>query len=424
MALCLAVRVVLAVCLCAFCVAAQDWISVGVKAGIPLSEPFADRTFTIRVPFSPPPFSESTRTSSGSRSFVVGPTIEVQLPLRFSAEADALYRPLNFKIEQTTPLPGGPTVSTRIDTWEFPLLAKYRLPLPIVRPYLAAGPSFRAIGGLPAQHMSGKGVTVSIGAESIVGHFRITPELQYTHWGADGAYKTLYHAVSRQSQIELLAGLAPEPGVSRTPQIFGGWRKYVSVGVKGGLPFTTAFINDRFGKVTVIDPLVRCGTFSITACLGSTTIVEDYSASHSYLVGPMIEVHISDGFSLESDALYAPLSLATNGAAPGLAGLLLPPSNGTFNSWQFPTQAVYRFRGSFVRPYLEAGPTFRSASSPLGSYLSNTGLTAGLGVQSTAWKLHIAPEVRFVHWGHDATGTPLFYASHRNQAQFLIGLSY
>jgi hypothetical protein len=248
--------------------------------------------------------------------------------------------------------------------------------------------------------------------------------VRYTHWGADGAYNTLYHAVSRQSQIELLAGLAPEPGVSRTPQLFGGWRKYVSVGVKGGLPFTTAFINDGFGRVTLVDPLVRCGNFSNTVCTGVNASVQTYKASRNYLVGPMIEIHISDGFSIESDALYVPLSLATNGAASGLAGLLLPPSIGTFNSWQFPTQAVYRFRGSFARPYLEAGPTFCSTSSPLGSYLSNTGVTAGLGVQSTAWKLHIAPEVRFVHWGHDATGTPLFYASRRNQAQFLIGLSY
>lgn len=181
-------------------------------------------------------------------------------------------------------------------------------------------------------------------------------------------------------------------------------------------------MSDGFGKITY--PPIQCGNFSNTACTGDNATVQTYKASRNYLVGPMIEVHISDGVSIESDALYAPLSLATNGAASGLAGLLLPPSIGTFNSWQFPTQAVYRFRGSFVRPYLEAGPTFRSTSSPLGSYLSDTGVTAGLGVQSTAWKLHIAPEVRFVHWGPDATGTPLFYASRRNQAQFLIGLSY
>ena len=270
--------------------------------------------------------------------------------------------------------------------------------------------------------MSRKGFTAGIGVESIVGHFRITPEVRYTHWGADGAYNAVIHAVSRQNQIELLAGLAPQSGGSNAPQTIFGWRKHLSIGVKGGLPFTTGFLSEGFGRVAF--PPVQCGDFSNSSCSISNATVQTYKASRNYLVGPMIEVYMPRGFSIEGDALYAPLSLATLGAAPGLAALPLSPSIETFDSWQFPTQAIYRFRGSFARPYLEAGPTFRSTSSPFGWYLSKVGVTAGLGVQSTAWKLHIAPEVRYVHWGNDAPGTSFLFASRRNQAQFLLGLSY
>jgi hypothetical protein len=432
MALCGAARLVFATYVCALSVVAQDRISVGVKGGIPLNDPFADRTFnyivgTIRNPFGPPSvISGSTRTYSDSRSFVLGPSIEVQLPLGLSVEVDALYRPLYLATQQTTTTRGfflsTPPLETRIDTWVFPFLAKYRLPVPGIRPYVEAGPSFRAISGLLAQHMSGKGFTAGIGVESTVGHFRITPEVRYTRWGADAAYNTLYHAVARQSQIELLAGLAPQSGASNTPQTISGWRQRLSIGVKGGLPFTTAFLSDAFGRVSF--PPVVCGDFINTSCTTANATVQMYRASRNYLIGAMVEVHITDNFSIESDVMHAPLSLAASGPATGLAGFLLGPSIQTFDSWQFPTQAIYRFRGSFVRPYLEAGPTFRSTSSPFGSYLSNTGVTAGLGVQAAAWKLRISPEVRFVHWGQDAPGASFFYASRRNQAQFLLGLSY
>jgi hypothetical protein len=297
MVLCGVFRVILAICFCALPIAAQNWISVGVKGGNPLTNPFADRTdyVSIRIPFAPlSSSSESIRTFSGSRSFVLGPTIEIALPFGLSAEMDGLYRPLNLKTQQSTQLPNvvfsnlvlnGPVLSNRIDSWEFPLVAKYRLPLPRMKPYLEAGPSFRATSGSPAQHMSGKGFTVGVGIESMVGRFRISPEVRYTRWGADGTYNTIYHAVSRQSQIELLAGLTPQSGIQRTPQTLSGWRKYLSVGVKGGLPFTTAFLNDGFGRVTF--PTVRCGDFSTSNCtVGGDATVQTYKASRNYLVVP------------------------------------------------------------------------------------------------------------------------------------------
>ena len=123
-------RLVFAMCFCALSIVAQDRISVGVKGGIPLNDPFADRTFNYIIATIGNPFGQasvisgSTRTYSGSRSFVIGPSIEVQLPLGLSVEVDALYRPLYLTTQQTTTIPlltsnlslSTPPLETRIDS--------------------------------------------------------------------------------------------------------------------------------------------------------------------------------------------------------------------------------------------------------------------------------------------------------------------
>lgn len=136
----------------------------------------------------------------------------------------------------------------------------------------------------------------------------------------------------------------------------------------------------------------------------------------------MIEVHLPLNISIEGSALYSPLSLTSAGIA-GLLGFIAP-SIETFNAWQFPVVGKYKFRMPIVSPYLDAGPTFRAASSPVSHYLANAGVTAGVGIDATVWRVHIAPEVRFVHWGADAPDAAPFYASRRNQGQFLVSLSY
>jgi hypothetical protein len=155
---------------CGWCVMAQNWFSVGVTGGVPLTDPFADRSFSYIVPviqpFGLPPLFSSltTRTYTGSKDFVAGPMIEVGLPFGLAAEAVALYRPMTLNAVGTT-IPSrialaGSTSSTRIDTWEFPVLAKYRLPLQFMSPHV---------------------------------------------------YTTPYHAVSNRNQLEILAELGTAP---------------------------------------------------------------------------------------------------------------------------------------------------------------------------------------------------------------------
>ena len=420
------IRSVFVGCVCALSVAAQNWISVGVKGGVPLTDPIASRTYNLVIasipnPFGPPNIlSQQTAISSGSRRLVLGPTLEVQLPFGLAVEADALYRPMSVKVQSTNYVANlvlnAPVFTGRIDAWEFPFLAKYRLPLPVMKPYIEAGPNFRAISASLAQHMAARGFSAGIGVESRIGFLRIAPEVRYTHWGGDGNGTTLYHASSYPNQVEFLAGLATAPADSGTSLTGKEWRRHISLGVKGGMPFTGAFLADEFGKVSY--PSVGCQWF--TSCTAVTGTVQTYTASRNYLVGPLVEVHLPLDLSIEADALYHPVSLA----APPDLRLPQLPSIKTFSSWEFPIVGKYKFRAPFARPYLEAGPTFRAGSSQYHHYLASAGATAGVGIEAIAWRVHIAPEVRFVHWGHDAPDAGPFYSSKRNQAQFLLGLSY
>ncbi len=76
-------------------------------------------------------------SGSAGKNYVIGPMVELNLPLGFAIEADALYRPLNL----TVPTSLG-RISQDIHSAEFPILVKYHfLHTPIVKPYAEAGPS-------------------------------------------------------------------------------------------------------------------------------------------------------------------------------------------------------------------------------------------------------------------------------------------
>lgn len=183
--------------------AAAQPFSFGVKAGVPLT------------PFVNAPESTTNR-------FLIGPTIELRLPLGFAIEADALYRHYKFQAYPS---------NTSTGAWEFPLLAKYRFRAPLVRPYLDAGvawdtlmglkqstfPTFcapdqigcvpRPQAGIPVNQGTIPGVVLGGGLDVHALFLHISPEIRYTHWGsqhfaADGAYS------SNQTQAEFLLGIA------------------------------------------------------------------------------------------------------------------------------------------------------------------------------------------------------------------------
>lgn len=181
------------------------FVSIGVTAGGSLTDAFSDRTVTV------PGLNGSPHYFSGSKDYIVGPMLEVHLPANLSVEFDALYRPLNLTTAVSVTVAPGFTSSARVNTWEFPLLAKYRLSTPVIKPFLEAGPSFRHVslfsGDSP--HLSQAGFTAGIGVGFKLMRLRIDPEIRYTRWGSDAKPSPyLFDPRSNVNQAELLLGLS------------------------------------------------------------------------------------------------------------------------------------------------------------------------------------------------------------------------
>ena len=108
-------------------------------------------------------------------------------------EADGLYRRLHARISSNS--------TFSVVTWEFPILANYRLSIHHLTAVLEAGPSLRAAGNLNAIHPSHYGFTSGLGVEKQVGRWRLAPIVRYTHWApqpAQGEVRT------KMDQLELL----------------------------------------------------------------------------------------------------------------------------------------------------------------------------------------------------------------------------
>jgi hypothetical protein len=168
--------------------------SFGVKGGVPLTD-FLSATNSGGSGY----FTTTNR-------YIVGPEAELRLPFGFGVEFDALYRHLNY-----TNFSNSVDVllnsSTTSGAWEFPLLAKYRFPTKIVRPYVAAGIAWDTLSGLNQtirQTVIATGVTstsrtsspAELGNNTVIGFvagfgvdlhllfLNISPEIRYTRWGS------------------------------------------------------------------------------------------------------------------------------------------------------------------------------------------------------------------------------------------------
>jgi len=105
-------------------------------------------------------FTDPTGPGDESRRYIVGPSVEVQLPAGFGIEADALYQRLGntsfFGTSSGTIIGVGPgqTVTSSVlsrsrgTSWDFPVLGKYyfRPRTALWQPYLGTGWSLRTVG--------------------------------------------------------------------------------------------------------------------------------------------------------------------------------------------------------------------------------------------------------------------------------------
>lgn len=158
--------------------------------------------------------------------------------------------------------------------------------------------------------------------------------------------------------------------------------------------------------------------------------VRTYSDAKDYIIGPFAELRLPFGFGVEADALFRPLSFATQTSTG--------TSSTRFSTWEFPILAKYRFKAPIARPYIDAGPAFRTTTEDT-QYLSNHGIAVGGGIDIKLLFLHLSPEIRYIRWASDSSastasipaGTSLSRLSSQgqahsnlNQVEFLVGLSF
>jgi opacity protein-like surface antigen len=204
-------RLILALLLPA-CAALAGPISIGVKGGVPFSAVFDATT------------SGNLSYVTNNKYWTVGPELDLNLPLGFAIEFNALYRRVNY--ESSGSINGGTvTSSTTANSWDFPLLLKWRiLPGPI-RPYFSVGPTFRNLSNfkqVSTFFTGGQTTTTSTdnppeidrsynvgftvgGGVQLLKH--ISPELRYTRWGWNNITDVTPLLSTKRNQVEFLLGI-------------------------------------------------------------------------------------------------------------------------------------------------------------------------------------------------------------------------
>ncbi len=115
--------------------------------------------------------------------YLAGVSAQLELRHGFSAEVDAIYKPLHDSFDQGS--------GFSVLTWDFPVLAKYHLARLGRAPFVEGGPSFRVSGNLNGYNPSSYGATVGAGAETRKRWVLLSTALRYTRWAKDSYFYTL-----------------------------------------------------------------------------------------------------------------------------------------------------------------------------------------------------------------------------------------
>ena len=182
---------------------AGQHFSFGVMGGVGLGDDFKTEAFTGN--------NSTIEIYSNSKSYLVGPMVELGLPLHLSVEADGLYRPLHYMDDIIVNSGSALRFNNpnTVVTWEFPLLAKYKWSLPLVKPFVGLGPSFRTAGNVNGSNPSNHGFTAGGGVEIHLGRVKIAPQVRYTRWAKDSvptAVSLPMQAFTNPNQGEFLVG--------------------------------------------------------------------------------------------------------------------------------------------------------------------------------------------------------------------------
>jgi hypothetical protein len=283
-------------------------------------------------------------------------------------------------------------------TWEFPTLAKFRLPTFRTHSVLEFGSTFQS-----TQNGTEFGITVGAGVEIPMKRLSFVPRVRYTHWpDRDGGFDPILGLLTpRQDQIAIVVGFSQTAATSTRPSAFG---KDVSIGGIVGMG-----LSDDFPSTLQ----------NVNGIPGSRS----FSESKSPVLGLMIEFEPIKKLFVEVNGLYRPLHL-TDESLQSVSGQPISPTRigrVTVLTWEFPILAKYKFTFGRTKPFFEVGPTLRTSGNLNGANPSKYGVTGGAGVEAKWGKVRILPALRYTRWTNDQTNSS---PTNRNQIETVIGISY
>jgi len=190
-------------------------VSFGMVLGSTVTDDFRSLSQTGPVVYGDSPAFVATSVTTGQSALLIGPSLEIQLPLDLAVEIEAIRRPLPeltlWTVAHGTVLTSSQSAALNAlaaasqgatdITWDFPVLAKYTLLLSRIEPLVEFGASFRLPQEVNGGHLSTHGITGGVGIEVHLLRVRVAPQLRYTRWASDSpAGSTRF----RSDQLEFL----------------------------------------------------------------------------------------------------------------------------------------------------------------------------------------------------------------------------
>jgi hypothetical protein len=151
-----------------------------------------------------------------TKRYTVGPSLELMFPLHLGFEADALYKRSGYTRDFFAF-----TGQTKVNSWEFPLLFKARVPGESVGAFADGGFSLRRVDGTTTYSNGNQslnqplelsqawthGFVAGGGVSLKFGSMHFDPELRYTRSGSE-SFRVPGAFVSNPNQIEYLLGIS------------------------------------------------------------------------------------------------------------------------------------------------------------------------------------------------------------------------
>jgi hypothetical protein len=196
-------------------------ISVGIKAGVPLTDVVESESSVLLF-------------QAETKRYTIGPVVDIGLPLGFGVEFGAMYKRFNQKSmtitttgfittpDESFPIQQRADISAVGQSWEFPVALQYHFFKSLIRPYVEGGVSFNhlsnvydfgnffpAIGprtipftiGPTSGSFNRVGGLFGLGLDFNLHVIHVTPGLRYTHYGDTISWLPSTNAV------DLLVGL-------------------------------------------------------------------------------------------------------------------------------------------------------------------------------------------------------------------------